>query len=268
VITADKLSNAEYHAKLDYISSSAVKDVHGRSLAHWQARKSFKSTPAMAIGTAVHDIVLERGQGIERHNGPDRRGKQWSDPFSEAEANGKLLMTAVDYDLSLTVAGSVLDHPVGRKMEGTDTINEASFFTEDPQTGLGIKCRPDSYDPETGAIFDIKTCQDSSPSAVQADIRKYSYSIQAAFYLHTLRCAGFKAERFIFVFVEKTAPYAVNVTELTPEYIAWADDSMHKALSDIKQARETNVYETGFSVGINMVDLPRWLQQDAADFNS
>ena len=235
MITADKLSNAEYHAKTEYISSSAVKEVHGKSLAHWQARQSFKSTPAMAIGTAVHDIVLEGGNGIVRHNGPDRRGKQWSEPFAEAEANDKLLMTAADYDLAIAVAGSVLDHPVGRKMEGKDTIN------------------------------DIKTCQDSSPSAVQADIRKYSYPIQAAFYLHTLRCAGFKAERFIFVFVEKTTPYAVNVTELTLGYIAWADSAMHKALSDIKQARETNVYDTGFSTGINMVDIPHWLNQEIAN---
>jgi exodeoxyribonuclease VIII len=265
MITADKLSNAEYHAKTEYISSSAVKEVHGKSLAHWQARKSFKSTPAMAIGTAVHDIVLEGGNGIVRHNGPDRRGKQWSEPFAEAEANDKLLMTAADYDLAIAVAGSVLDHPVGRKMEGKDTINEASFFAKDPQSGLDIKCRPDSYDPNTGAIFDIKTCQDSSPSAVQADIRKYSYPIQAAFYLHTLRCAGFKAERFIFVFVEKTTPYAVNVTELTLGYIAWADSAMHKALSDIKQARETNVYDTGFSTGINMVDIPHWLNQEIAN---
>ena len=83
--------------------------------------------------------------------------------------------------------------------------------------------------------------------------------------MHTLRCAGFKAERFIFVFVEKTAPFAINVTELTPDYVAWADSAMHKALSDIKTARETNVYETGYSTGINMIDTPPWLEQESAD---
>ena len=39
---------------------------------------------------------------------------------------------------------------------------------------------------------------------------------------------------------------------------------MHKALADIKQANDTQVWETGFSTGINAVDIPPWLAQDAA----
>jgi hypothetical protein len=263
MITADKLPNKPYHAK-EGISSSDVKAVYGKSLLHWKHRSSFKPTAAMATGTAVHDIVLEGGNNIIRHDGPDRRGKQWSEPFAAAEAEDKLLMTAADYDLALEVAKSVLDHPVGRMMAGKDTINEASFFATDPLTGMEIKCRPDSYDPKTGTVFDIKTCQDSSPRAVEADIRKYLYSIQSAFYLHTLRRAGYKADKFIFVFVEKTSPYAVNVTELSDDYIAWADDAMHKTLAEIKEARDTSVYYTGYSSGINTVDIPPWLDPESS----
>ena len=42
MITADKLSNAEYHAH-DAISSSDVKMVHKSTLAHWKA-KVYKSS--------------------------------------------------------------------------------------------------------------------------------------------------------------------------------------------------------------------------------
>ena len=66
------------------------------------------------------------------------------------------------------------------------------------------------------------------------------------------------------MFVEKTAPYAVNVCELTKEYIEWADAMMHKALADIKQANDTQVWDSGYSIGINAVDIPPWLAQDAA----
>jgi len=45
MITADTLSNAEYHAK-DGISSSDVKAVYGKSLLHWKHRSSFKQTAA------------------------------------------------------------------------------------------------------------------------------------------------------------------------------------------------------------------------------
>ena len=34
MIPADRLSNTEYHAKKDHISSSDVKMVHSKSLAH------------------------------------------------------------------------------------------------------------------------------------------------------------------------------------------------------------------------------------------
>ena len=261
MITADKMSNAEYHAT-DAISSSDVKAVFGKSLAHWKHRAAFKPTIAMSIGTAVHDMCLEDGENTVR-GGADRRGKQWSDAFAEAEAHGKLLLTAGDYDLARNVADSVMFHPVGAKMAGPDTVNEASFFAKCPMTGLDIKCRPDSYD-EKGVIFDIKTCQSSAPKDVEADIRKYNYALQASWYLYVMQNAGYKADRFCFVFVEKTAPYAVNVCELTKEYIEWADAMMHKALADIKTANDTQVWETGYSIGINSVDIPPWLAQDAA----
>ena len=262
MITADKMSNAQYHAT-DAISSSDVKAVFGKSLAHWKHRAAFKPTIAMSIGTAVHDFCLEDGENTVR-GGADRRGKQWSDAFAEAEAHGKLLLTAGDYDLARNVADSVMFHPAGAKMAGPDTVNEASFFAKCPMTGMDIKCRPDSYDEKSGVIFDIKTCQSSAPKDVEADIRKYNYALQASWYMYVMQNAGYKADRFCFVFVEKTAPYAVNCCELTKEYIEWADAMMHKALADIKQANDTQVWETGFSTGINAVDIPPWLAQDAA----
>ena len=262
MITADKMSNAEYHAT-DAISSSDVKAVFGKSLAHWKHRAAFKPTIAMSIGTAVHDFCLEDGENTVR-GGADRRGKQWSDAFAEAEAHGHLLLTAGDYDLARNVADSVMFHPVGAKMAGPDTVNEASFFAKCKLTGLDIKCRPDSYDEKSRVIFDIKTCQSSAPKDVEADIRKYNYALQASYYMYVMQNAGYKADRFCFVFVEKTAPYAVNVCELTKEYIEWADAMMHKALADIKQANDTQVWDSGYSIGINAVDIPPWLAQDAA----
>ena len=43
------LTNAEYHAKKDYISSSDVKLVHSKSLAHWKT-KVYKSSKLKLLG--------------------------------------------------------------------------------------------------------------------------------------------------------------------------------------------------------------------------
>ena len=264
MFTADKMSNEEYHAT-DAISSSAVKTVHNKSLAHWKARSNFTATTAMAIGTCVHDMVLEDGQGVMR--GPaDRRGNAWKDAFADAEAGGKLLLTAGDYDLARNVADSVLFHPVGQIMAGDDTVNEASFFAADPETGLTLKTRPDSFHMERGIVYDIKTCQSSLPRDVARDVNTYSYALQCAFYLKVLRLAGYEAKRFSFVFVEKTAPYAVNVSELSDDFLQYAEREVDATLMKIAEASLVNRFDTGYSERVNTLELPRWLQAD--DFNS
>ena len=266
MFTADNMSNAEYHAT-DAISSSAVKTVHGKSLAHWKARSNFTPTPAMAIGTAVHDMVLEDGRGVMR--GPaDRRGNAWKDAFADAEAGGKLLLTAGDYDVARNVADSVLFHPVGQIMAGNDTVNEASFFATDPKTKLELKCRPDSYRMSGGGVvYDIKTCQSSLPRDVARDVNTYSYALQAAFYLKVLRLAGYEAKRFSFVFVEKTAPYAVNESELSDEFLQYAEREVDATLMKIAEATLANRFGSGYSESVNPLELPRWLQADNFDNN-
>tara|TARA_R110002096_G_scaffold175465_5_gene351260 strand:+ start:1402 stop:2211 length:810 start_codon:yes stop_codon:yes gene_type:complete len=266
MITADKLSNAEYHAT-DAISSSDVKMVHGKSLAHWKA-KVYKSSPTFDMGTAVHAMCLEAEKNLVMRGPDTRRGKAWSEAYEAAQIDGKTLLTSGDYDLARNVADSVLFHPVGQRMAGPSTINEASFFATDPETGLSIKTRPDSYWEDNGVLYDIKTTNSSAdPKSVAKTILDYSYHVQAAFYMKVLTWAGYKAERFAFVFVEKSAPYAVNVTELTPEFLDYGHAIVDKTLAKIKEANDVGVYPTGFSDEINVVDLPRWLQQDAAEFN-
>jgi exodeoxyribonuclease VIII len=267
MITADKLSNAEYHAT-DAISSSDVKMVHSKSLAHWKA-KVYKSSPTFDMGTAVHAMCLEAEKNLVMRGPDTRRGKAWSEAYEAAQIDGKTLLTSGDYDLARNVADSVLFHPVGQRMAGPSTINEASFFATDPETGLAIKTRPDSYWEENGVLYDIKTTNSSAdPKSVAKTILDYSYHVQAAFYMKVLTWAGYKAERFAFVFVEKSAPpYAVNVTELTPEFLDYGHAIVDETLAKIKEANDAGVYPTGFSDQINVVDLPRWLQQDAAEFN-
>lgn len=263
MIPADQLSNAEYHAT-DAISSSDVKMVYGKSLAHWRA-KVYKSTTAFATGTAVHAMCLEDGKGVIR--GPEtRRGKAWTEAYEEAQANDQTLLTAADYDLARNIADSVLFHPAGQRMAGPTTVNEASFFATDPETGLKIKCRPDSLWDAKGVIYDIKTCQDASPRGVAKDMVTYNYAIQAAFYMHVMNCAGHKADQFVFVNVEKAAPYAVSTNVLSPEYLAWGKQKMHETLRQIAEANQTQKWDTGWSETTNVVVLPRWLQLDAADF--
>ena len=262
MIPADKLSNSQYHAD-DAISSSDVKMVHSKSLAHWKA-KTYSSSPVYDMGTSVHAMVLEEAKGVVR--GPEtRRGKAWTEAYEEAQASDQTLLTASDYDLARNIADSVLFHPVGQRMAGPTTVNEASFFATDPETELKIKCRPDSYWDAKGVLYDLKTCQDASPRGVAKDMIAYNYAIQQAFYMHCLEQAGYEASQFVFVHVEKTGAHAVSTNIIHEEYLDWAKGEMHTTLRKIAKANEAQKWDTGWSDQTNVIDLPRWLRLDAVE---
>jgi hypothetical protein len=263
MITADKLSNAEYHAK-EAISSSDVKMVSKSTLAHWKA-KVYKSSTTFDIGTAVHAMVLEGDKNLVLRGPETRRGNDWKKPYEQAQAEGKTLLTAGDYDLAKEMADSLIMHPIGDRMSGDTVINEASFFATDDKTGLDLKTRPDSYWQANGIVYDIKTCQAADPKSFAKDCLNYGYHIQAAFYLHVLNLAGYQADKFLFACIEKTAPYAVAVHELSEEYLEYGRFQMEAALNEIAEANASGIYGTGWSNGVNTIDLPSWISP--ADFN-
>ena len=252
------MSNAAYHAT-DAISSSDVKAVATKSVAHWKARSPYTSSPAFDVGTVVHDMVLEGGKNSLR--GPiDRRGNAWKDAYAEAEAIGRTLLTCGDYDLARSMADSILFHPAGRRME-SDTKNEMSIFVNEPTTGLAIKARPDAYHVEDGICYDIKTCQDASPDGFARDAWSYRYAIQAAFYTEVLRLEGLRPRKFVFVCVEKFPPFATAIHILDTAYMAWGRNEMISALEKIRAADQTGVVSTGYPE-INTLSLPRWAEND------
>lgn len=250
------LSNTEYHARPE-ISSSDVKMVASKSLAHWKS-KVYKSSGAFALGSAVHALVLEPEKNLVLRGPEDRRGNKWKEASLAADLDGKILLTESDFDLAERIAESTRAHPVvARYLIDKTFIAEASFFATDPVTGVEIKCRPDGYLSHPGIVFDVKTTRDASPEGFPRELRNYGYDLQAAFYLRCLRAAGHEAKAFIFVSVEKEAPYAVGLHELSEPYLKAADLRVTQTLEKISKAEASGDYTTGWPL-INPIDLPRW----------
>jgi exodeoxyribonuclease VIII len=257
------MTNESYHAHPS-ISSSDVKAVATRSLAHWRHRK-YKASPAFALGSAVHALVLEPHKNLVVRGPEDRRGAKWKDASLAADLDGKILLTEGDYDLAAEIANAVLAHPaVGSFLADSEFVAEASFFADDGETGANIKCRPDGYIPHAGVVFDIKTTRDASPDGFPKELRNYGYDLQAAFYLRTLREAGFLAKKFIFVAVEKEPPYAVGLHVMTDRYLEHANERVTRTLEKINAATIAGDYTTGWPM-INDIDLPRWQVDPEAD---
>jgi hypothetical protein len=214
-----EMTNEEYHAH-HAISSSDVKMVHGKSLAHWQGAER-KEKAAWDLGTAVHAMLLEPEKNLVRCGPETRRGNEWKDMQELAKADGAVLLPAADYALAERMAASVRANAMAaRLLSDPDLITEASFFCTDPAFELELKCRPDGFIPSKGIVFDIKSCQDASPRGFSRAVRQYAYELQAAFYLDVLAMCEQPADKFIFICVEKDAPHCVGIHELTPEYLS------------------------------------------------
>jgi hypothetical protein len=186
------MPNEDYHGRFSYekdgwISSSLLKAAMGG----WQSYEAFleddfKQTPSMRFGTIVHHALLES----------DSFSDVWGGKLTKGE-NEKL-------DKILThFPANVLD-----QLGACDS--EVSLFQNDTRE----KVRFDGINQDHGIIFDVKTT--SSFDGFKWVVPKYSYDLQAYFYLKVAKQFYNKDCKFIWVAVETVRPFRVNW--FTPSY--------------------------------------------------
>jgi hypothetical protein len=131
-----------------------------------------------------------------------------------------------------------------------------------PHTGLELKCRVD-YLTESGWLIDLKSTQDASLSGFQRSVANFRYHVQAAHYLNVYRLATGETPRgFAFITVEKTAPYAVQVFEASPNLIQAGSLEAMRNLRALAAALDTYSLETpwpSYSQELVQLDLPAWM---------
>ena len=199
------MSLSAYHAAPGFSKSDL--DLIARSPAHWKYGQR-EETPAMRLGAAVHTAVLEPDQWEARYARVTGRRKVDLD----TDANRTVLSTA-EWETCQQLRDAVWHHPTCRDLfrEGQA---EGSAWWLDPDTGLLCKCRPDWNRP--GLLLDLKTATDASPAGFARAVERYRYHVQAAYALDGWPQAGGGAvERFLFIVVEKTPPYAIGLYELS-----------------------------------------------------
>jgi exodeoxyribonuclease VIII len=137
------------------------------------------------------------------------------------------------------------------------TLFENSLFCTDP-TGAKIKIRPDICIPEIDTIADIKSAQDASPQAFARDIEKYNHHLSAAMYAYAYEQAtGRKLQSFIFIVVEKAAPYAVAVYELDQESMQ-AGYRLYREAIDLYNECTRTGHWPGYSDQVESISLRPW----------
>lgn len=271
------LGNEEYHGSFG-VSSSQLKTLIEQTPAHllYQMGHPKESTANMALGTAVHSLVLEPGQFdadiavAPLVNKRTNAGKQeWSDFV--ASSGDKAVITEVQYEQAKLMAESVRNHPIaGRLLE--DIVPESSVYwwyrsmdaDDDTKYKQLLKVRPDALSRAYPVVMDLKTTADGSYSGFVKSIQNFNYHVSAAMYLEGInQCKPLLEEmrhfaytKFIFICVENFPPYLTSAYDLSPEYLDIGKTLYRRSLRTLRDGQENDW--PGYPDEVRIIEPPGW----------
>lgn len=245
----------QYHAHPNV--SKSLLDKLARSPMHARAYLDGvreEPTPAMQFGTALHTAVLEPERFANEYAvfEGDRRTKAGKEAYELLLNAGATVINRADYDAIRAMALQIRQHPRAGMFLQNGAAEQSVFWT-DKISGVDCKCRPDWTSAGGGVILDLKTTEDASPEAFARSVAKYRYHVQASHYLE-----GTEADWFLFVAVEKKAPYAVAVYELDPEAMEIGRCTRLRDLEVYLSCRDFNQWP-GYPTDVQTLALPAWM---------
>ncbi len=228
-------------------------DQFRKSPAHFRAWQDGttknESSPALEFGTAVHMAILEPELFALNYTlfTGDRRNKDGKMAYEAVIASGKIPLNQEQWDNITGAAAAVHAHPAAALLvEKIQT--EVSCF--DSWNGVKVKARIDGLAKDY--IIDVKTTQDASPVAFGKSCAQFRYHVQAAWYQ---RITG--VNRFIFIAVEKEAPYGVACYELDEQAISLGHIIIEEQLRTYVECEQLNSWPC-YSSHIQSLSLPAW----------
>lgn len=211
------------------VSSSGLRTIWAESPAHFWCRSPLNpkrlpqdDRPAFAVGRLAHKLLLEGREGLEEDFAirPDewtdwrtKDAKVWRDAQILA---GRTVITPEDLETVTAMAESLGRHPLV-KAGILDGHVERSLIWKDAETGIWLKSRPDVIPNSSGDYADLKTTTSVATKALEQSLASFDYAMQGALVgMASEDVLGIPMQSFTLVWVEKTAPFCVRVTTLTP----------------------------------------------------
>lgn len=230
-----KDSNDIYHSH-DSISASGLKIIHKKSVYHL-INQQFKETPAMALGTAVHQAILEPHDFHDIYHvieKIDKRTKAGKEEYQKQIdlAKGKIIIEDDIHEIIKSILGDFRQNDLAQKYCKGEI--ELSHYTQ--YEGIDVRVRPDVINHVSDFITDVKTCQDNSPQAFKRDVYNWGYHLQAAFYMDMCGINNFR-----FIACTTKYPYTVEVYTLDEKDIEFGRMAYKNAFKQWKKYLETGV---------------------------
>lgn len=259
------MSSKEYHARPE-IGSTLIKKIHAKSVCHAISEEDNDSDDRL-LGRYLHTLLLEPETVHDYIIMPecDRRTKEGKEIYQIFlnSSDGKTVLKKEMHDTAIAMCVAVMTHPLARNMIiGGEA--EYSYFSEDKETGLSKKTRPDYK--KNNALIDIKSAADAGYEEFSKQAGKLGYHLQAAYYLDVHNEAtGENIKDFFFIVAEKKPPYAVAVYQLNELDIDAGRQAYRAALNEYadylrrkNNSEDLSQYIHGYPPVISMLSIPHW----------
>lgn len=265
------ISNDDYHADAEWLSSSALK----RMLPEYTEPED---DTALRFGSFFHTVVLEpehlatdyvvldaKKIGVLKDGSPavnPTTTAAWKAALAEAKKDGREVVSQEDWDKAHRMAEAVHRHADAALLlhAGEGSYEESAFWAD--ENGVQHKARFDRRIP--GAVIDLKSTSTRMTDEKLAEATfNHLYHLSAAHYLTVAKGLGLDVEEFWFVFVSKSEPHHVLVRDLNPAFLAHGHAKRAEALD----------FAANGVRGTGTLQPPRWARLDGitatipADFN-
>lgn len=234
----------------------------------WFLEHPPEQTPALVFGSAVHKLLLEPdGFNDEFAVAPvvDRRTKVGKETWERflSESGGKTVISADEAKTASEMVAKAMTVPMVRTL--LSGKHEEAFFWTDPNTELVCKVRADMVAEIDGkvVIADYKTAQNAKTEIFNQSVFKHGYHLQSFMYTEAVRVnlgLDYRPD-FIFIAQEKTAPYSVNVIQVTEEVMNAGMDAFREYMGTLALCKKTGYWYgyNGLYGDANETYLPGWM---------
>ena len=258
IYSNSELSNEDYHADREFVSSSGLKMLPGRTdefIARYQmTQKAESKSEALKFGGGLHSAILEPDVFPTEYviepvvNKRTNDGKAELKEFYESvEAQGKTILTPGDMDLIRAMRHTCNQHPIASKaLMGAS--KEQSFFLAD--SVINQKVRLDAF--KNNIIMDVKSTESMDKFFNYA--AQFNYNFSEAMYRSVVQeVINENHIEFLFIVIQKSYPFTVAVFQ--------SDDLMRsEGMRKYEKAKESYVElsESGNWGEIRSMSLPNW----------
>ena len=271
---------ADYLA-LPYVSSSILGAWRYRTprYVRWLIEEggADEETAAKTLGSLTHTAVLEPDlltslyvvepradpEAFPKDNGEPstnpRATKAFRAAVAELEATGKIVVSHEAMRLAVEMRDAVHAHRRASQLLRAEGPVEATGVIIDPETGIPLKIRPDKLVVPIHANTNLKTSANADHEAWSADLFRYRYFVDFAFYHRALTALDFAPEKAIALVVDARGPKddRVVVYELDEGTLDAGAQIVEKALFEIARCVERDTWP-GHPTEIRSISLPPW----------